>query len=671
MSDAAMIRPEAPDDGARFDPRRSHLYAAERESLGPVAATRLFIKSWPFIGEHRRLAFLKCGLSFISLVFFLATPWPLKIVIDNVIDAHPLTGWPAAILLPIAGPNRMALLFVVCAFLGFAAIAVGMVGDRADPLGTAVDSGGLDQAGFTQNEANDGWSLWNGLFGYYETLVTLDLTQRINQSVRTAIYRRFLRSPLGMYSDQKVGDAVFRVMHDSASIGAVLYTAVLAPLMSVVMFVLALIVLWAQFPAQRIIPILAALMLPAVAIGGALFGRLLRNQSQNMRERGSDVMAAFEERIAQVSLIKAFGTEKREAASVDAASWRSYRSALRMLAIVVALGLVIVPAAGALVIASIYYLMTQVITGKMTLGDVVLLLSYGAMLSRPAGVIGGTWASIQPAVAGLRRVHSVLDGFAEDSAPGDRGAAPVAIQEIALRDVAVGYSAGVPVLSNVSFTIRSGEMIAIAGPSGAGKTTLVLAIPRFIELAAGDIAFDGKSIHQFTPGEIRSRVGFVFQNEALFSETIADNIRYGRRQSADEEIRRAAAMAGAAEFIERLPDGYATLLGRRGARLSVGQKQRIAIARAILCNPGVLVLDEPAAPLDPVSESALIATLRELARTRIVVIVAHRANTLAACDRVIFIKDGTLAASGPHAELIDTSPDYRRYLAMIESEIHG
>ncbi|MGH7249024.1 MAG: ABC transporter transmembrane domain-containing protein, partial [Pseudomonadota bacterium] len=353
----------------------------ERNSIGPVAAARLLIKSWPFIAEHRGLVYLKCALAFVSLVFFLLTPWPLKIVIDNVIDARPLSGLPAKLLLPLAGTDRMALLFVVCAFLFFAAIVIGMVGDQADPLGTGVESGGLDQAGFTQNEANNGWSLWNGLFGYYEALVTLDLTQRINQGVRTAIYQRFMRSPLGLYSDQKVGDAVFRVMHDSASIGAVLYTAVLGPLMSIVMFVLALIVLWAQFPAERVIPILAALMLPAVAIGAAIFGRILRDQSQDMRERGSDVMAAFEERLALVSLIKAFGTENREAATVDSASWSSYRSTLKMLAIAIALGIVLVPFTGALILGSIYYLMMQVIHGTMTLGDVVLLLSYGGMLS--------------------------------------------------------------------------------------------------------------------------------------------------------------------------------------------------------------------------------------------------------------------------------------------------
>ncbi|HVA76958.1 MAG TPA: ABC transporter ATP-binding protein [Candidatus Binataceae bacterium] len=668
---SVSARGPAANDGARGDSRRSHLYATERSSLGPLEAARLLIKSWPFIAEHRRLVYLKCALAFFSLLFFLLTPWPLKIVIDNVIDARPLTGLPAKLLLPIAGSDRMSLLFVVAAFLIFAALAVGMVGDQADSLGTAVDSGGLDQAGFTQNDANNGWSLWNGLFGYYEALVTLDLTQRINQSVRTAIYERFLRSPLGLYSDQKLGDALFRVMHDSASIGAVLYTAVLAPLLSIVMFVLALFVLWAQFPAERIIPILAALMLPAVAIGAAIFGRILRDQSQQMRERGSDVMAAFEERLAQVSLIKAFAAEKREAAAVDAASWRSYRAALKMLAIAMALGIVVVPAAGALVIGSIYYLMMQVIHGAMTLGDVVLLLGYGAMLSQPAATIGGTWTAVQPAVAGLRRVHSVLDGFAEAATPRNGDAAEVSIGEIALSKVAVGYIAAQPILKDVSITLRSGEIAAIAGASGAGKTTLILSIPRFIEIAAGSISLDGKNIAGIAPDTIRSRVGFVFQQEALFSESIADNIRYGHRDATDAEVRAAAARAGAAEFIDRLPDGYATILGRRGARLSVGQKQRIAIARAIVRSPDVLILDEPTAPLDPASEGALMATLRDLARTRIVVIVAHRPNTLGACDRVFFIDGGTLAGAGTHAELLESSPAYRAYLAVTESEIHA
>src|SRR5215813_7009934 len=286
--------------GAGIDARANLLYSEEQRPLRPGEVWHLFVWSWRFIRDFRRLVSLKALLAIGSLTFFLVTPWPLKIVIDNVLDGHPLTGIPRLLILPLAGTEPARILAVVTAFLAVAALLVGMVADRAVALGTDVQSGGLDQAGFTQNDANDGWSLWNGLFGYLETRVTLDLTQRINQSVRTAIYEKFLRSPLAVYTDQKIGDAVFRVMHDSASVGAVLYRGVLAPLMSIVMFLIALVVLSLQFADEPLIPEIAAILLPVVALGTTFFGKLLRNQSQVMRERGSDVMAAFEERLSQV-----------------------------------------------------------------------------------------------------------------------------------------------------------------------------------------------------------------------------------------------------------------------------------------------------------------------------------------------------------------------------------
>ena len=260
-------------------------------------------------------------------------PWPLKIVIDNVIDGHPLTGVPAAILTPLVGGDRPLMLAAVCLFLLANVLLIGMVGDSSSGLDTRVHSGGLDQAGMTSNDANTGDSLWNGLFGYLETRVTIDLTQRMNQSLRTAIYERFIRSPLALYADQKIGDAVFRVMYDSAAIGPALYLGVLSPIASMLMFVMAMLVLYAQFSNQPVIIGIAILFLPVVAIGSSVFGKILRSQSQAMRESGSNVMAAFEERIAQVQLIKAFGQESRETAAVDRASWASYGSTLKMVVI--------------------------------------------------------------------------------------------------------------------------------------------------------------------------------------------------------------------------------------------------------------------------------------------------------------------------------------------------
>ncbi|HEY6419086.1 MAG TPA: ABC transporter ATP-binding protein [Candidatus Binataceae bacterium] len=655
---------------APTDSRVNLLYDDERATLRPREALGLIIWSWPFIAAHRRLVASKCALAFVSLTFFLMTPWPVKIVIDNVIDGRPLTGVSAWLLRPLVGDDRALLLAVVSGFLFFTAILIGMVGTDAPGLGTNVNSGGLDQAGMTANDANDGWSLWNGLFGFWEATVTLDLTQRINQTVRTAIYERFLRSPLGLYADQKIGDAVFRVMYDSASIGDVLYRAVLAPLMSIVLFVLTIAVLRAQFSNEPMIPILAALVLPVVAIGASLFGRLLRSQSQQMRERGSDVMAAFEERVAQVQLIKAFGQEARESAAIDAASWESYRSTLRMIGILLVIGLVLIPVIGLLIAVSIYYLMMQVIEGRITLGDLVLLLSYAALLSNPMATLGATWAAMQLPIAGLRRIHSVLETLAEPSAASNGTDLGAPVTRLEFRDVAVGYDSGAPVLEHVSLRLRAGEMAAIAGPSGCGKTTLIYSLPGFIELSAGTILVNGTDLAGWH-GALRERIAFVFQQEALFSATIAENIRYGSPRASDAQVREAAAMADAAEFVERLPNGYATMLGRRGARLSVGQKQRIAIARALLRNPEVLVLDEPTAPLDPATEAELIRTLRALAQNRIVLLVAHRAGTLGACDRVFFLHDRTIVASGTHAELLASCPTYQAYQAVTDSEIEA
>ncbi|MGH7948072.1 MAG: ABC transporter ATP-binding protein, partial [Candidatus Binataceae bacterium] len=612
---------------------------------------------------------IKTALALVSLTFFLLVPWPLKIIIDNIINAHPLEGAPAIVLGPLVGDDRALLLAVVTGFLMFAAIVIGMTGDQAVALGTDVRSGGLDQAGITANDANEGWSLWNGLFGFVETRVTIELTQRINQAVRTAVYERFLRSPLGIYADQKIGDAVFRTMYDSASIGAVFYSGVLAPLMSAVMYSLVMLILGAQFPNEPVIPIVGFLILPIVFFGSMLFARLIRSQSQRMRERGSDVMAAFEERISQVQLIKAMGQERREGARIDRASWESFSATLRMIIILLGLFIVLAPPIMLLTYYALYYLMTQVIEGRMTLGDVVLLGAYGGMLARPMGTLGATWVALQAPAAGLRRVQSVLDALSEAPTESDGRQLDGPITTVEFRDLAVGYAQSAPVLRHVNMTLRAGELVALAGSSGAGKTTLINTIPRFMEPVGGATLIDGIDSRAIAKSALRERVGFVFQQEALFSMTIGENIRYGSPAASFDEIRRAAELAGAAEFIEGLPDGYATMLGRRGTRISVGQKQRIAIARALLREPDVVILDEPMAPLDPSSEAGLLTTLRDIARTRSVLVVAHRANTLAACDRILFLHDGTLAASGSHVELLASNAAYRDYLAVTESVI--
>ncbi|HVN29726.1 MAG TPA: ABC transporter ATP-binding protein, partial [Candidatus Binataceae bacterium] len=299
---------------------------------------------------------------------------------------------------------------------------------------------------------------------------------------------------------------------------------------------------------------------------------------------------------------------------------------------------------------------------RISLGDVVLLLTYVAMLARPAGDLGATWVTLQEPIAGLRRAFSVLDRL-DEAASGSAGVDPGKITRIEMRNASIAY-ADAPVVRDISFELCSGELTGIAGPSGAGKTTIISALPRFIEPCSGALLINGIDIRQVNGDILRKRIGFVFQQEALFARSIADNIRYGLPEASDAQVHEAARVAGAADFIEALPGRYETMLGRRGARLSVGQKQRIAIARALLRNPDVIVLDEPTAPLDPSSEAALLRMLHELARDRIVVIVAHRVSTLTACDRIIFVENGSIVASGSHENLQVGCAAYREYLAV-------
>jgi ATP-binding cassette, subfamily B, bacterial len=650
------------------DMRSRDLYANERESLSFFQALQLLRRGWRYFAAHRRLVVLKSTIAISSMLLFLITPWPMKIIIDNVIDGHPLTGLPARILLPIAGTNRITLLSVLVGFLVITTILTGISGDDVERVDTETGSGGLDQAGQSGGAANNGWSLWNGILGMVETWITLDLSQRVNQDLRTAVYTRFLRSPLGLYGDQKIGDAVFRVMNDSAAINEVFYRGVLAPVMSIVMFFCALAVITLQFSDELWIPIGCAAVFPVIAIGGALFARVFRDRAQTMRERGSNIMAAFEERLANVHLIKAYGTETRESENVDRASWASYSATLKFIGFILALVVLMTPPILLLMIGALYHLFGEVIDNRISLGDVVLVMTYGSMLAQPMGEVGAVWANLQAPISGLRRVFSVLDRLDEDHArSGDTD--PARITSIELRNVSIAYDDAAPVVRDISLELRVGELAALAGPSGTGKTSIICAIPRFLEPCNGEILINGIDVQRISPQVLRRRIGFVFQQEALFSRSIAENIRYGVPDATDAQMREAAHLAGAAEFIEALPEKYATMLGRRGARLSVGQKQRIAIARALIRDPDVLILDEPTAPLDPGSEAALMRTLKELARDRIVLIVAHRAGTLEACDRIFFASDGAMVAAGSDDELRRNCAHYREYLALTESEI--
>ncbi|MFP8875197.1 MAG: ABC transporter ATP-binding protein, partial [Myxococcota bacterium] len=308
-----------------------------------------------------------------------------------------------------------------------------------------------------------------------------------------------------------------------------------------------------------------------------------------------------------------------------------------------------------------------VIDGMLSVGDFSLLFFYYIRIAFLAGGLGALWFRLQETAAGLHRVFFMMDQPGEQ----DEGSEPLHRLEARVRieDVHYTYPDGTEALKGVSLEARVGERIALVGPAGAGKTTLAYLVPRFLDPTSGRVLFDDQDIAHVSHKDLREQTAFVFQENALFDASVEENIRIGNSQASETEVRRAAVTAGADEFIQRLPEGYQTQLGRGGGKLSVGQKQRLAIARALVREARILILDEPTSALDPETELRLVESLREASRDRVVFVVAHRLSTIRSADQILFVDEGRIVERGTHEELM-ARPD-GAYRSFVELQARG
>jgi ABC-type multidrug transport system fused ATPase/permease subunit len=305
----------------------------------------------------------------------------------------------------------------------------------------------------------------------------------------------------------------------------------------------------------------------------------------------------------------------------------------------------------------------MVIQGNLSIGELTVVTYYYTTMVSSASNLARVWIELQDNVVGVRRVFWLMDLPAETDA-GTR-ALPAIRQGIALRNVSLVYPDGRTAVDGVSLEAKLGEIVAIVGPTGAGKTSLAYLIPRFHRVASGAVYVDGVDVNEVRLDSLRPQIAYVFQETHLFSDSVAQNIRYGLPDASMQEIERAARSAGAHDFIAALPQGYDTRLGQRGGKLSVGQKQRIAIARGLLRKAPILILDEPTSALDPETERTLVQSLREAARQRLVIIIAHRLSTIAHADRIVFMEQGRIREQGRHADLMaNPRSAYRRYVML-------
>jgi subfamily B ATP-binding cassette protein MsbA len=396
----------------------------------------------------------------------------------------------------------------------------------------------------------------------------------------------------------------------------------------------------------------------------------VKEVTRTVRVRQSEVVAVVQEGLGSVRAVKAFGRQDLELAHLEAASHATVEAALKarqvksllspMVSIVVAICTAIVLWRGTALI----------VAGTMTAGALTVYLAYLAKFFKPVKDLASMTSAIAQTTVALERIQKILSAdeiIREHPEAVDVGRVKGAI---AFENIAFGYDDETQVLRDVSFTIEPGQVVGIVGPTGSGKSTVLSLLPRFYDPSGGRILIDGKDVATFKLDALRVQVGFVLQETVLFRGTIRENIAYGRPGATEEEIVAAAKVANADEFISRMPHGYDTVVGERGDTLSGGQRQRIGIARAVIRNSPIMILDEPTAALDTESEHLVIDGLRELMKGRTVIMIAHRLSTISEADKIVVLKDGVVAEEGSHIELLALGGVYAE-LHRIQYETTG
>jgi ABC-type multidrug transport system fused ATPase/permease subunit len=504
------------------------------------------------------------------------------------------------------------------------------------------------------------------------------ILQRINQELRLTLFQRLQALSLRFHDESRVGDAIYRLYQDSAMVTDLIQTLVLAPLGQSLRFATATLLV-------ALLDVRLALLLffvwpPALALA-ALFTPRLRRGFRRARASNSALTSHIQETLAGIRVIKAYGAEAREQARFEERSLAAFAEAFRARSRFAALGvLAFLLVAGAILAATgLAALQTQ--QGSALFAKRLLMASGFAawnlgLFSFSKAAFGAStqaiermlvlWGRAQDIAIGLDRVFTLLDVEPEvRDAPAAQPLVPPR-RGVAFRDVWFAYQPGRPALCGVSFEVPCGSITALLGPTGAGKSTLVSLLLRLFDPDAGCVEIDGIDLRRLRLASLRANVAVALQENLLFGTTIRENIRYTRPDASEAEVCAAARVACADEFIRSLPRGYDTPLGERGAKLSTGQRQRLSIARAVLKDAPILVLDEPTASLDAATELALLQNLIAWGRNRMILLVTHRPSTLRHADRIVCLERGQVIEAGSYAAL-GARPEVQRLLASHEA----
>jgi ABC-type multidrug transport system fused ATPase/permease subunit len=561
---------------------------------------------------HRRILAVLLATLLTQMAMSLAIPWPLKVVLDNVVGDRPPPRW-IDWLLPIVGGSSKAH---IAAAAGVVTVAIAVV---------------------------------SGVAMYAASYFTESLGQCIGNDLRVRLYHHLQELSLAYYDTTRVGTVLSTLTTDVQTIQSFASSSTLAIFtdsITLVGVIVVMLVLRWDFA------LIALTVTPLVALFVLRVNKAIRMAVKEVRTRQSDLVATLQEGLQAIEVVQAYGREDQLQRRVETVSmgtvtaWLQARKLSALLSPVV--GLVIAVCTGVV----LWRGSLLILAGAMTAGTLTVFLAYLTRFFQPVRDLAQMTNTIAQVSVAFERVMAVCDA---DKVIPERPVAkdpPAFRGEIVVDRVAFGYDPMLPVLRDVSFSVGPGQILGIVGPTGSGKSTVVSLIPRFRDPDGGTISIDGVDISEYKLHALRCQIGFVLQETVLLRGTVRDNIAFGRPDATEEQIMLAAKMANAHEFIAKMPDGYDSLVGDRGSTLSGGQRQRIGIARAMIRDNPILILDEPTAALDAQSEELVIEALDRLTEGRTVITIAHRLSTLRDADKIVVINDGVVAEDGTHEELL-------------------
>jgi subfamily B ATP-binding cassette protein MsbA len=539
-------------------------------------------------------------------------PWPIKIVLDSLLHSNKLPGVVSRFVTEVFGQNRFAILNFAIAAVAVVAI-VGAISD------------------------------------YLETYMTNSVSQWVAHDLRRTLYGHIQRLSLTEYDKTRTGDLISRVTSDIDSIQDFINSALFGILISTLTL---LGMMGIMFYINWRFTLIALSVAPGLFLVVFFFTRRIKKSSRAVRKKESELLSTVEEVLTSVRVVKAFAREDYEERKFTSQSRDNVEIALQarsikaklspLVEVIVALGTCLV----------LWYGARLTLSGQLSVPLLVLFLAYLGMMYKPMRDLSKMTDTVSKASVGFERIKEVLEieSRVRDLPQAQR--APRLKGKIEFDRVSFRYEEDTPVLKDISFTIEPGQVAAVVGPSGTGKTTIISLIPRFYDPRSGQVRIDGKDVRQFTMKSLREQISFVLQDTLLFRATVWENIAYGKPEASREEITHAAEVANANEFIEKMPEGYDTMLGERGVTLSGGQRQRIAIARAVIRDTPILILDEPTSGLDAASEEAVIEALDRLMKNRTTILIAHHLGTIRHADVIFVVNESELAEQGTHEELL-------------------